>query len=172
MDCGTTDIGKGKRKIDYTMSHCPHGKKQSSCVPCGGNGICEHKTNKHTCAKCNKGKGKRDWTKSHCPHGKQKSFCIPCGGNGICVHQTQKYTCKECKGSSLCEHNVQKYDCRGGCGGGRCDHGKQKSIAKAVMVESCAKPHTVLPEKTLSMMDTVSFAMSISFRIRLLHGTI
>ncbi len=40
------------------------------------------------------------------------------------------------------------------------------------MVNSCANPHTVLPDKPLSMMDTVPFAMSISFQIRLLHGII
>ncbi len=41
-----------------------------------------------------------------------------------------------------------------------------------VMVESCAKPHIALPIKIESMMDTVCFALSICFRIRLLHGTI
>ncbi len=40
-----------------------------------------------------------------------------------------------------------------------------------VMVEGCAKPHIVLPEKVKSMMDTVCFALSICFRISLLHGT-
>ncbi len=129
MDCGTTDIGKGKRKKGYT--------------------------------------------KSHCPHGKQKSFYIPCGGNGICVHQKRKYTCKECKGSDICEHNIRKYECRERCEGGRfCDHGTKKGFARIVMVDSCTNLTLSYPKKNLSMMDTVSFAMSISFRIHLLHGTI
>ncbi len=141
MDRGTTDIGKGKRKRDWTKSYCPHGKKMSFCVPCGGAGICEHKANKYTCTESNG--SATDYTKYHCPHGKKKSFCMPCGGNGICVHQKRKYTCKECKGSDICEHNVRKYECREGCGGGRfCDHGKQKAFCKDCGGNAlCKTPH-------------------------------
>ncbi len=46
MDCGATDMRKGKRKMDYTKSYCPHGKNKSFCIPCGGNGICERNIRK------------------------------------------------------------------------------------------------------------------------------
>ncbi len=46
------------------------------------------------------------------------------------------------------------------------------SLARIVMVDSCAKPHTVLPEKIRNMMDTVGIALPICFRIRLLHGIV
>ncbi len=39
-----------------------------------------------------------------------------------------------------------------------------------VVVVRCAKPHTVLSEETLSMLDTVGIALPICFRISLLYG--
>ncbi len=90
MDCGTTDIGNGKKRV-YTKYHCPHGKKKPFCIPCGRNGICEHKINKYTCAKCNKGKVKKDNATYHCPHGKKKYECSEgCGGGRYCKHGKQK----------------------------------------------------------------------------------
>ncbi len=44
------------------------------------------------------------------------------------------------------------------------------SISNAQVVDSCARPHTVLPVKVKRMKDTVCFALYICFRISLLHG--
>ncbi len=43
MDCGATDIGKGKgkKKKDYTKYHCPHGKNFFFCVLRNGGGLCK-----------------------------------------------------------------------------------------------------------------------------------
>ncbi len=49
---------------------------------------------------------------------------------------------------------------------------KIDSAARIVVVACCARPHIVLPQKVKSMMDTVCFALSICFRISLLHGII
>ncbi len=62
MDCGATDIGKGKK--DTTKSHCPHGKKKSFCEICGGNSLCEHKKQKCFCVLCNGGGLRKT---PHCP---------------------------------------------------------------------------------------------------------
>ncbi len=46
-------------KPSHENVDCPHGKNKCFCVLCDGNGLCEHKTSKYTCAKCNKGKEKK-----------------------------------------------------------------------------------------------------------------
>ena len=49
---------------------CIHNKTLYYCVPCKGNGICEHKI--------------------------QRSQCIECGGGSICEHELQRNNCKKC----------------------------------------------------------------------------
>ncbi len=95
MDRGTADIGKGKRKMNYTKSHCPHGKQKSFCIPCGGNGTCEHKANKYTCTECD--------GSAVCKNGSLGYYCIPRGGAGICDHGKQKSYCKDRGGNKLCK---------------------------------------------------------------------
>ncbi len=46
---------------------------------------------------------------------------------------------------------------------------KINRLARIVVVARCAKPHTVLRLKSLSMMDTVGNALPISIRISLLY---
>ncbi len=50
MDCGATDIGKGKGKKNWTKYPCPHGKKKYFCELCNGKGLCEHKKSKYNSA--------------------------------------------------------------------------------------------------------------------------
>ncbi len=64
MDCGATDIGKGKGKKDNAKYHSPHGKQESFCVLCDGNGLCEHEKRKYTCRDCD---GNGLCETPHCP---------------------------------------------------------------------------------------------------------
>ncbi len=96
MDCGTTDIGKGKRKKDYAKSHCPHGKQKPFCIPCGGNGICEHQRIKYTCTDCD---GRQLCKIPHCPTRKKPKYD---GHSSFCyvykfpdTHVARKYMTKE-----------------------------------------------------------------------------
>ncbi len=123
-----------------------------------------------------------DYTKYHCPHGKRKIFCIPCDGSGLCEHKTSKYACAQCnKGKEkrgISQSTVVHME-EGNMSAGRgvevdaiVSMGKKKGIARIVMVTRCAKPHTVLPKKNLSMMDTVGIALPICFWISLLYVSI
>ncbi len=97
MDRSTTEK-KGKEKKVRKL--CPHGMK-FFCELREGNGLCEHKKSKYTCAQCNKGKDK---TTYHCPHGKMKYECREgCGGGRYCEHGKQKGVCKACGGGALCK---------------------------------------------------------------------
>ena len=64
---------------------CPHGKRKSRCVDCGGGSICIH--------------------------GIIKYFCKDCGGGGVCIHGKQKSRCVDCDGGSICEHGKQRTGC-------------------------------------------------------------
>ncbi len=45
--------------------------------------------------------------------------------------------------------------------------GNRKRFARTMVVASCAKPHTVLPENIKSIKDTVCFALSICIQLSL-----
>ena len=82
-------MGRGN-KIRATSSsstgYCPHGKKQSRCVDCGGKEMCEH--------------------------GKRRTRCIDCRevckGSELCLHNVRKSRCRVCGGSSYC---MEEIDC-------------------------------------------------------------
>ncbi len=94
MDRGTTEK-KGKGKRDWRKYNYPHTKNKSYCKLCEGNGLCEHKICKHSCAQCNRGKGK----KYNCPHGKKKTLCVLCDGGGLCkTHHCPTLKCRKCDG--------------------------------------------------------------------------
>ena len=67
---------------------CPHRKRKSLCVDCGGGSICQHSRQRSSCKDCGGG--------SICEHGKRRSQCKKCGGSSICVHGKQKSSCKVC----------------------------------------------------------------------------
>ncbi len=60
--------GGGRRR--KPEKKCPHGRRKSRCIECGGSSICEH----------NRERGK----------------CSECGGASICEHKRQRSQCGEC----------------------------------------------------------------------------
>ena len=54
----------------YLKNKCPHNKRKSRCIDCGGSEICQHN--------------------------RQKSRCKDCGGSSICEHNRRKLQCKDC----------------------------------------------------------------------------
>lgn len=120
--------------------YCVHGRKQSTCVICGGSEICKHKKVRTRCVQCGgvsicehkkqKSNCKICGRSAFCEHGRQKNYCIPCGGTGICIHKRIRSTCRECRGSQICDHGKQKSHCRECKGSAFCKHGKQKSCCR------------------------------------------
>lgn len=124
----------------YTQKKCPHGRRESRCVDCGGSATCEHKRIKIQCKDCGgsqickhnqvKSRCKECGGSAICEHGIFKTGCKQCGGSSICQHGIHKYGCKECGGSAICEHGKHKPTCKE-CGGSSiCEHNKHKSICK------------------------------------------
>jgi len=86
--------------------NCEHGKRNTRCVDCydlgvGGGSICEHRSRRYTCIKCNVGK-------AVCIHGKRRYRCVECDGEGVCEHKKVKEKCTIC---GNCEHNTRKDRC-------------------------------------------------------------
>jgi len=117
---------------------CPHGKRKSRCVDCGGSAICEHKKIKIQCKECGgsqicihkklKTICKECGGGSLCEHNKKRSVCKECGGGSFCEHNKLKTQCKECGGSQICEHNRYKAECKE-CGGSQiCEHNKNRKV--------------------------------------------
>lgn len=100
------------------IKKCPHNKRKSVCVECGGVSICEHGKIKYRCKDCG--------GSSICEHGKTREICKDCGGNQICVHNKYKRYCKECDGRAYCSHDKRKSICRECGGGAYCQHGIDK----------------------------------------------
>ena len=67
---------------------CPHGRRKSFCIECGGASICQHGRRKHQCKACG--------GSSICQHGRIKSTCKPCGGASFCQHGRLKRGCNAC----------------------------------------------------------------------------
>ena len=106
----------------YTQKKCPHGRRESRCVDCGGSATCEHKRIKIQCKDCG--------GSQICKHNQVKARCKECGGSAICEHDKRRDICKECDGSGLCEHKIQKTICKK-CGGvSICIHNKLKVQCK------------------------------------------
>jgi len=61
-------LEKGRKYKE--KNKCPHDKRKSRCVECGGSEICEH--------------------------GKERSKCVECKGSYICEHNRQINQCKYC----------------------------------------------------------------------------
>ena len=68
---GPCEHGVKSRSKCKVCSACPHGKRRSRCMECGGASICEH--------------------------GRERSRCKECGGASICEHGRERSKCKECR---------------------------------------------------------------------------
>jgi hypothetical protein len=137
LDILTSNTIEKKPKKVYTIKKCPHGKRKSRCIECGGSSICVHKKEKSQCKDClgssfcEHKKLKQYCTDcggaSMCIHDKRRSRCITCGGSDFCEHGREKSTCKTCGGSSICIHNKRKQYCAECDGSSTCIHKKQKT---------------------------------------------
>ena len=65
--CLSCKTNRAKQRKKYL---CPHKKRKTYCVECGGGSICVHK--------------------------KRKNQCVECGGGSICIHKKRKTQCKVC----------------------------------------------------------------------------
>ena len=92
-----------RRKASAKKNKCPHGKRKTCCVECGGASICSHGKQKSRCVDCG-GVG-------ICEHEKIRSRCVLCGGGSICKHGKLRERCVECGGSQICEHERRKDKC-------------------------------------------------------------
>jgi hypothetical protein len=72
----STEVAGGGKEKKPTPKKCPHGRRKTRCIECGGASICEHK--------------------------RQRGRCRECGGASICEHKRQRNTCRECGGTSVC----------------------------------------------------------------------
>ena len=83
--CLSCKANRAKQRKKYL---CPHKKRKTYCVECGGGSICVHKKRKTQCVECD-GSG-------ICIHKKRKTQCVECCGSGICIHKKGKNKCKLC----------------------------------------------------------------------------
>ena len=79
------------RKITYCAEH---GRRQNTCVPCGGASICQHKRRKWVCSICNGKPVPQHFCK--CGSGKRAAYCKQCKGTGICPCNRRREECPTC----------------------------------------------------------------------------
>jgi hypothetical protein len=126
-----------KKKIQKL---CPHNKRKSRCVQCGGKGICEHDRIRSRCKEC-RGSEICEHNQRHsqckecrgsqiCEHNRRRLICKECGGSQICEHDRIRSSCKECRGGSICEHDKIRYNCKECRGGSICEHNRYRSHCK------------------------------------------
>jgi len=132
------------RRDNYGKILCHvHGRVLYQCIPCGGAGICQHKTRRTVCRIC---KSERQDAKGS-GNGNGASACV--GRNGLASEQRvqAKITAKshvkggnsrgaiaaiirDVYGKVLCHHNRRLYDCIPCHGGGICQHGRHRTQCK------------------------------------------